>query len=123
MAIESHELKIDTTGSAGSASGSGIISLPISELVAIFFNYHASAPAATDVTVTAPGNPGALVILTVSNAVADGWFYPKVQDHGNTGSAITGSYSHPIIHRNLLIEVAQADALTDALIATVFVRP
>ena len=123
MALEKHELKIATTGGAGVATGSGILSLPICELLAIYLNYHASAPATTDVTVTSTGDPSSVTLLTRSNSAADGWFYPKVQDHDNVAASIAGSYSHPTIHAGALtISVAQADALTDCLIATVYVK-
>ena len=122
MVIEKHTLKVTTTGSAGSASGSAQLALAISRLVAIHLNYDASAPGATtDVTVKTPGNPATKTLLTVSNNATDGWYFPKEQDMGNTGSLITGSYSDPLIHNNLLIEVAQGDALTDILTATVYV--
>ena len=122
MSIEKHEIKISTTGSAGSASGSAILALPLCELVAVYLNYHASAPATTDVTISSPGNPAALTILTRSNSATDGWFYPHVNDHDNAAAAVTGSYSDPVVHGNLLIEVAQADALTDCLVLTTYVR-
>lgn len=122
MAIESREVKISTTGSAGSASGSAVAPLPLCELLAVYLDYHASAPATTDVTITASGNPLAVTLLTRSNSATDAWLYPKVQDHDNTGAAITGSYSHPVIHNNLSISIAQADALTDCLIVTLYYR-
>ncbi len=122
MTIQKHELKISTTGSAGTATGSAVLALPLSELVAIYLDYHASAPSTTDLTLTSPGNPASLTVLTLSNNATDGWYYPRVQDHDNTGSAVTGSYSDPPIHGNLQADLAQADALTDCLVITVYVR-
>ncbi len=122
MTIEKFEIKITTTGSAGSASGSGHSATPLGQLVALHLDYHASAPATTDVTVTAPGNPAALTVLTLSDNNTDGWYFPKTQDHDNTGSAVTGSYSDPLLHLGVDISVAQADALTNAVVATLFVR-
>ena len=123
MVIKKHTLKVTTTGSAGSASGSGHLSLPISRLVAVHLNYDSAAPGGTtDVTITAPGNPASRTLLTVSNNATDGWYFPKEQDMGNTGSLITGSYSDPLIHDSLDMAVAQSDALTDAVVATVYVR-
>ena len=122
MAIEVHELKVSTVGNAGVATGSSVKSLPPSELVAIYLDYLGSAPATTDVTVTSPGNPASLTILTRSNSATDGWFYPKVQDHDNVAAAVVGSYSEPVIHGNIQIDLAQCDALTDALVATLWIR-
>ena len=122
MAIEKHELKISTSGSAGSASGSGVLALPLCELVAVHLDYHASAPATTDVTITASGNPAARTIFTRSNSATDGWFRPREQKHDTNASAITGDYAEPVIHANILVDVAQADALTDAVVLTFYVR-
>ena len=123
MSIEKHTLTISTTGSAGSASGSGILSLPLCELVAIHLDYHADAPATTDVTVTATGDPASVTLLTRTSSVTDGWFYPGVNVHDNTAAAVTGAYAPPVIHNGALtIAVAQADALTGCVVATVLVR-
>ena len=122
MTIEKHELRVSTTGSAGSASGSSILALPLCELVAVHLNFHASAPATTDTTVKSPGNPASVTLLTVSNSATDAWYYPKVQKHDNTGAAITGDYADPVVHGNLSIDLAQCDALTDALVATIYIR-
>ena len=123
MSIEKHEIAVSTTGSAGSAAGSTVRALPQSTLVAIYFDFHASAPSTTDTIVSAPGNPAALTILTLTNVNTDGWYYPRVQDHDNAGAAVTGSYSEPPIHGgNLDITLAQADALTNAVVATVLIR-
>ena len=122
MTIEKHEIKVSTTGVAGSASGTTVLALPLCELVAIYLDFHASAPATTDTTISSPGNPAALTLLTVSNSATDAWKYPSVNLHDNTGAAITGAYAPPIIHGNLSVALAQCDALTDALVATVYVR-
>ena len=37
-------------------------------------------------------------------------------------AAITGSYSDPPIHGNIQIDLAQCDALTNALVATLYIR-
>ena len=123
MTLEKHELKISTTGGAGVATGSGILSLPICELLAIYLNYHASAPATTDVTVKSVGDPATRTLLTRSNSAADGWFRPKEQKYDDVAALVTGDYADPVIHAGALsIDVAQADALTDCLIATVYVK-
>jgi len=122
MAIERHIIKVSTTGSDASATGSLVVALPYCELLAGYFNYHASAPGTTDTTVSSPGDPVSVTLLTITNSVADAWYYPGIQMDGNTGSAITGAYVPALIHGNLLVELAGSDALTDALILTIFVR-
>jgi len=122
MAIERHIIKVSTTGSDASATGSLVVALPYCELLAGYFNYHASAPGTTDTTVSSPGDPVSVTLLTITNSATDAWYYPGIQMDGNTGSAITGAYVPALIHGNLLVELAGSDALTDALILTIFVR-
>jgi len=122
MAIERHVIKLTTTGSDASATASRVVALPYCELLAAYFNFHASAPGTTDTTLSSPGDPVALTLLTVTNSVTDAWYYPSIQMDDNAGAAITGAYVPAIVHGNLLIELAGSDALTDALTLTLFVR-
>lgn len=123
MTIEKRELKISTTGSAGSATGSSVEAVPACRLVKVHLDYHASAPATTDVTIIFPGNPASETILTVTNNATDGYYYPKTQDHDSSAAAVTGSYSDPVVHGgHIQIDIAQADALTDCVVATFWIE-
>ena len=122
MAIEKHTVKVSTTGSDASATGSLVTALPYCELLAAHMNFHASAPASTDTTLSSPGGPFALTLLTITNSATDAWYYPTHQLDDSSGSAITGAYIPAVIHGNLLTELAGCDALTDALVMTIFVR-
>ena len=121
MAIEKHVIKVSTTGSSGSATGSLVTALPPCELLAVYMNFHASAPASTDTTLSSPGDPVSVTLLTVTNSATDAWYYPSIQMDDNSGSAITGAYVPGLIHGNLLTELAGCDALTDALVMSIFV--
>ncbi len=122
MAIERYVIKVSTTGSDASATGSLVTALPYSELLAAYFNFHASAPSTTDTTLSSPGDPVSVTLLTITNSATDAWVYPSIQMDDNTASAITGAYVPALIHGNLLVELAGSDALTDALTLTIFVR-
>ena len=122
MAIERYVIKVSTTGSDASATGSLVTAVPYCELLAAYLNFHASAPASTDTTLSSPGDPVSLTLLTVTNSATDAWYYPSIQMDDNAGAAITGAYVPAIIHGNLLVELAGSDALTDALTLTIFVR-
>ena len=122
MAIEKHTVKVSTTGADASATGSLVTALPYCELLAAHMNFHASAPASTDTTLSSPGGPVALTLLTITNSATDAWYYPTHQLDDSSGSAITGAYIPAVIHGNLLTELAGCDALTDALVMTIFVR-
>ena len=122
MPIEKHTIKVSTTGSDASATGSLVTALPYCELLAVRMDFHASAPASTDTTLSSPGDPVAVTLLTVTNSATDAWYYPGIQMDDNSGSAITGAYVPGLIHGNLLTELAGCDALTDALVMTIWVR-
>tara|TARA_Y100000310_G_scaffold126272_3_gene125047 strand:+ start:6840 stop:7214 length:375 start_codon:yes stop_codon:yes gene_type:complete len=123
MGIEKHKIAVATTGSAGSATGTAVLALPASELVAVFLDFNASAPSTTDTTLKAIGGDLAdITVLTVTNSATDGWYFPGEQMDDNAAAAITGAYQHPLIHQNLSIDLAQADALSPCLTAYVFVR-
>ena len=122
MAIERHVIKISTTGSAASATGSRIVPLPYCEILAARMDFHASAPGTTDTTLSSPGDPVSVTLLTITNSATDAWYYPSIQLDDNSGSAITGAYVPAIVHGNLLVELAGSDALTDALTLTIFIR-
>ena len=122
MAIEKHTVKVSTTGSSGSATGSLVTALPYCELLAARLDFHASAPGTTDTTLSSPGGPVSVTLLTITNSATDAWYYPTHQLDDSSGSAITGAYIPAVIHGNLLVELAGCDALTDALTMTIFVR-
>ena len=85
-------------------------------------DFHGSAPGTTDTTLSSPGDPVAVTLLTVTNSATDAWYYPGLQMHDSSASAITGAYVPAFIHGNLLVELAGCDALTDALTLTIFVE-
>lgn len=120
--IRSFTVAVTTTGGAGVATGSGSTTETIEGyLLDVSLDYHASAPATTDVTVTHSGTPTA--ILTVSNTATDGR-YP-VRDTAVTaaaGAAITNSHVPIPINGTFTVSVAQCDALTAAVTATIRVQ-
>ena len=127
MTIEVHKISVTTAGVAGSALGSAIKAVPRGKIKAIYLDYHASCPATADVTVTSEadstGVPPDVTVLTRSNSATDAWMYPKVQKHDNAGAAITGDYDDPVVHGGVLsVAVAQADALSDCLVAYVYLE-
>jgi len=122
MTIERHTVKVSTTGSDASATGSRVTALPYCELLAVRMDFHTDAPASTDTTLSSPGDPVSVTLLTVTNSATDAWFYPTHQLDDSSASAITGAYIPAIVHGNLLTELAGCDALTDALTMTIYVR-
>ena len=108
---------VTTTGSAGSASGTASVSL-VGYLNAIKIDWHASAPATSDITIIEVGGL-ARTIYTKSNSVTDVTFYPALQQGDNTGTAITGAYGRVYIpYVALTISIVQCDALAAACVVS-----
>ena len=114
--IDTYVIHVTTTGSAGSASGSGNTTSPVNGLLlGVYLDYNGSAPATTDLTVTL-SNPGR-TILTMTNTVTDAWVPLREQAKDNTGAAIAGIYELVPIDDVVTVSLAQCDALTDAVVA------
>lgn len=110
---------VTTTGTAGSAVGSGQ-TLPLPGVLGfIQVDYHASAPGTTDVTISEAGGPQR-TILTLTNRNTDGIFYPNVSFTDGTGAAYaTASYGAWVLANTpITVSVAGCDALTDAVKVT-----
>lgn len=109
---------VTTTGSAGSATGSTTtVEFPPGTLLeCVKIDYHASAPATTDLTITeAEGLQRDVLTLTDTNT--DGTYYPRHGEHDPDGTAGSG-VGHFVIEGALTIALAQSDALTDAVLVT-----
>jgi hypothetical protein len=113
--IFTQQVSITTTGSAGSATGSGTVYGINGFLLDVYLNYHASAPATTDVTISHPtfGN-----LIVKNNNATDIWLMPRKQSV-DSSAADTGAFELIPVNDTLTISIAQADALTDCLVATV----
>lgn len=124
MPIREYQVKVSTTGSAASATGSNSVAVPLGELVGVYLDFNSSTPATTDTTITSTGDGAGVgtTLLTITNSTTDAWYFPGEQMDGNTGSAITGAYQHPLVFGHITIALAGSDALTDALIAWLYVR-
>jgi hypothetical protein len=113
--ISQQTISITTTGGAGAATGSGT-TIPINGfLLDVFLDYHASAPATTDVTISDSvfGN-----LLVKSNNNTDTWLAPRKQTC-DPAAVDTGMYDLIPVRGQLTIAVAGADALTGCVVATV----
>lgn len=115
-------LKVTTTGSAGSATGSASTEMPIRGAIwEIKIDYHASAPNTTTVDIDEVDGM-ARKILDLAGANTDAVYRPRQVTHTNTGTAGT-AYTEPflITNRRLTVSVAASDALTDAVVVTLIV--
>lgn len=120
MSILCEKVAVTTTGSAGSATGTGYSGSINGLLLGVYLDYNASAPATTDVTISTNVTAHGGTILTVSNNNSDGFYPVRVQAVDNTGTAISGVYELWPISGVVKIAVAQADALTNCVVAYLY---
>jgi hypothetical protein len=117
--VETVTLAVDTTGAAGSASGSAVTPVPVyGYLLDVFLDFHASAPSTTDTTLayTAPANG---TILAVANSNTDALIAPRQKLVDNANAAITNAYDRFPLNGTLTLSLAQCDALTAAVTARI----
>lgn len=107
-------ITVATTGSAGSATGTATIGIGPCRLHAVQLDYHASAPATTDVTITNAGR----TVATRSNSATDVIQLPREQVVDTSGSPVTGAYDKPYLNGVVTVAVAQSDALAPAVTVT-----
>lgn len=116
------QIKVTTAGSAGVAVGSQATSVPVrGRILAVHVDYHASAPSTTDLILSVVDAP-AITVLTLTNVNTDGWYYPRRTPQGVTGADLSAlTYLEPILAWGALnVALAQCDALTDAVVVTVY---
>ena len=121
-----YTVAIDTTGSAGQASGSGTLLVPaearrscLIEWVA--FAFHADAPPTTEVSVTFQRAPEGSAVFRLTNSKAGEEVCPRKQAVDAAGTAIVGSAIR-LPAASLEIAVAGCDPLAAALTVTMCVR-
>ncbi len=125
--IRSERVAVTTTGSAGSATGAENTTQPISgKILKIRFDYHASAPASTDVTITERvGSTDWETICTETDSATDVTRYPRKAVEDNAESAVTYDgtneiYEPYVVDDYVRVAVAQSNALTNAVVVTIF---
>lgn len=110
---------VTTTGSAGSASGSTNSNPLNGQLMAIYLDFHASAPGATTDTTIAYAARGGN-ILAVSNSATDAMFHPRAAPVNNANTAITNAHDRFPLCGELTVSIAQSNALTDCVVAYIW---
>jgi len=113
-------IPVTTTGTAGSATGSGVSETITGEIVDIYLDFHASAPATTDTTVSYTDRGGN--ILVVTDSATDAMFAPRRKVVDNANAAITNSFERFVVTGSITVSLAGSDALTNAVIAYVRVK-
>jgi len=125
--IRTEQVKVTTTGSAGSATGAANTARAIvGKILKVRLNYHANAPATTDVTITERvGSTDWETIHTETDSKTDVTRYPRraVEDNAETTVTYDGTneiYEPFVVSDHMRVAVAQADALTDCVVVDIF---
>jgi hypothetical protein len=115
-----------SSGSNGSAAGNADSATFVGEIAGVYFNYHANAPATTDVVLT--DKRTGVEILRINNANTDVYKVPGIGAVDNANAALlsataNGVHARPY-HVDQGVNVAIAGANTDSnqVVATVFYR-
>lgn len=116
--IAQETVLVTTTGSAASATGSGTSAALTGFLLDIFLDYHASAPATTDVTI-AYDEPDNGNITVYSNSATDVLLMPRKNAVDVAGAAISGVYDLYPLNGRVTVSVAGSDALTNCVTARI----
>jgi hypothetical protein len=108
MSIRTHQVTVTiTTGAAGSASGNGQSTSPVSGRILAVYAGFATTHANTDTTITAPSVP-IQTILTLTDVNTAGWYHPRAVVHGVTGAPLTGGEEPLPIDDYIKVAMAQA---------------
>lgn len=124
--IRKHRVTLTTTGSAGSAVATSTLTVGRPGFVrAIAVDYHASAPVTTDLVIKADSASGVTLFTNTSSATdiaAKPVGMPGI-DEANAALAATDSSSGGWpFGTGLYFDVAQADALTGAVVVDVWLE-
>jgi hypothetical protein len=114
--VETVAVPVTTTGSAGSATGTGRSPSLNGFLLDIYFDF-AAAPSTTDTTVAFEAGSGGGTILTLTNTNTDVLHAPRKNASDNAGTAITGVYDCYPLNGVVTVALAQCDALAPAVTA------
>lgn len=113
MEIVTASVAVTTTGGAGVSAGSGHTDALHGFLLDVYLDYHASAPATTDVTISYAGNGGNVLVVTSSNT--DVLHAPRKQLSDSAAAAITDGYDCYALNGALNVAVAQSDDLAPSV--------
>lgn len=118
-------ITVNTTGSAGSATGSASSPRIRGLFYKIKLDYNAAAPNTTDVVITTVDDNDATVdtILTITDNEVDGTYSPTTPTHDNTGTLTGDRILEDIPLGTVKVSVAGCDALTAAVVVTLHYIP
>lgn len=125
--IRVEQVKVTTTGSDAAATGAANTTRPIAgRILKLRLNYHADAPATTDVTVTERvGSTNWETIHTETDSATDVTRYPRraVEDNAEATVTYDGTneiYEPFVVCDYVRVAVAGSNALTDCVVVDIY---
>ncbi len=115
--VTTTQVSVTTTGGAGVSAGNTNSGSLNGYLLGAYVNYHASAPATTDVTISY-GTPAWGNILVLSNINTDTLKLVRMSCVDAAGAAISGMADLPPLDGTVNVAVAGCDDLTGAVVVT-----
>jgi hypothetical protein len=122
--IQTEKITVTTTGEDGSASGVGYSARPlVGEVVAMRVDWHASAPATSDIDVVCESDDDhpEITLYSKDDSATDAWAYPTIEET-DTGGTGRGTYREIPVSGRIKVSVAQANALDPAVTVYLYVR-
>ena len=105
--IRTYVISFNTTGTAGSATGTGTTTRPVNGyLEAVKIDFTSQASTADTTIVDGMGQ----AILTLTDVNTDGWYYPHPEVHSVTGSQLNKHTGPMAIDSYITASVAQSNA-------------
>lgn len=124
--LKSATIGVTTTGAAGSGAGNSDSETFVGEIVGIYVNHDANAPATTDITIT--DKRTGVTLLNVNNSLTDAYFAPRAKavDSANANllsSEVNGVWPQPyVVDQGVNVAIAGGNSITNHAVVTVFYR-
>lgn len=117
------QVSVTTAGAGGSATGNADSAHIMGEILGLLVNYHASTPATADITVKT--KTGSVNLYAKSDTTTDIFVVPVIfgVDAANSGLTSDVTPQHYCVADKINVALAQGDALTAAVVVTIFYAP
>jgi hypothetical protein len=102
-------LSVTTNGSGDGTTTSRALGEP-GFLYAVHYTRGTLSNSTTDLTLSTVNSSGAATLLTLTDVTASGWYYPRVDVCGATGTALSFNDQLPVLDGALRAVVAQGGA-------------
>lgn len=120
--VQPYIVRVTTSGEAGTSTGTGTVKGVAGVFARLAINWHASAAATSDLTITESWDGGSRILYASTDSVTDVDTAPLygASDIDASGAASAASTGMPLmlIGGTITVSVAQGDALTDCVIVT-----